>query len=320
MKGLSTDKFKIQHQNLVGNGVSGKDTSSLHNLAREPVKERENAACVVPLELRSSGISEARCAAAKWQSELRFQEDVVNAVALKANGNAVTKSLLISKEISNQNQSGLPRNIEFINQRQSAATLPDSQIVFGGQQLRFFMPETKGKNIVRIPKAVVEEGIKKWDQCLVGQFLGQSADISVMLNMANGLWGKEGRIEVTKTENELYIFKFPNERTRDFVLESGPWYMANNPLVMRRWQPKMKLLELDKSKIPVWIKLMGIPMEYMTMQGLSYIASAVGKPLYVDRATASMSTIAFAKVCVEISIEDKIMEDISVMMMVRNCL
>ncbi|XP_021692200.2 disease resistance protein RPV1 [Hevea brasiliensis] len=59
MKGLSTDKFKIQHQNLVGNGVSGKDTSSLHNLAREPVKERENAACVVPLELRSSGISEA---------------------------------------------------------------------------------------------------------------------------------------------------------------------------------------------------------------------------------------------------------------------
>ncbi|KAJ9167399.1 hypothetical protein P3X46_022054 [Hevea brasiliensis] len=258
MKGLSTDKFKIQHQNLVGNGVSGKDTSSLHNLAREPVKERENAACVVPLELRSSGISEAS--------------------------------------------------------RQSAATLPDSQIVFGGQQLRFFMPEsTKGKNIVRIPKAVVEEGIKKWDQCLVGQFLGQSADISVMLNMANGLWGKEGRIEVTKTENELYIFKFPNERTRDFVLESGPWYMANNPLVMRRWQPKMKLLELDKSKIPVWIKLMGIPMEYMTMQGLSYIASAVGKPLYVDRATASMSTIAFAKVCVEISIEDKIMEDISVM-------
>uniref|UniRef100_A0A2C9U2F4 DUF4283 domain-containing protein n=1 Tax=Manihot esculenta TaxID=3983 RepID=A0A2C9U2F4_MANES len=265
MKGrLNNDKSWSQNQNLVGNAVSGKDTSSLHILAREPVKVREYPACVAPLELKSSGISEASCAvvgkynAAKLQSKLRFQE--------------------------------------VINQH----------------QLQFFMPQSSnGKKIVRIPRAVVEEGIKQWDACLVGQLLGKSADISVMLSLANGLWGKEGRIEVTKTENDLYIFKFPNERTRDFVLESGPWYVANNPLVMRRWQPRMKLLELNKSRIPVWIKLTGIPMEYMTMQGLSYIASALGKPLNVDRATASVSAIA--KVCVEVSIEDKMMENITVM-------
>ena len=53
-------------------------------------------------------------------------------------------------------------------------------------------------------------------------------------------------------------------------------------------------------KLPLWIHLSNIPLELFTQKGLSYIASAVGTPLYMDRITASQHRQAFAKVCVEI--------------------
>ncbi|KAK3189546.1 hypothetical protein Dsin_029107 [Dipteronia sinensis] len=65
----------------------------------------------------------------------------------------------------------------------------------------------------------------------------------------------------------------------------------------------LKRLILSKdsySKIPVWVKLFNIPHEYWNEEGLSHIASAVGKPLYADSLIESMKRISFARVCIEI--------------------
>lgn len=41
----------------------------------------------------------------------------------------------------------------------------------------------------------------------------------------------------------------------------------------------------------------------MTEEGLSYVASGVGKPLYADQATEEMGMINFSRVCIEIFTE-----------------
>ncbi|XP_065847243.1 histidine--tRNA ligase, cytoplasmic-like [Euphorbia lathyris] len=177
------------------------------------------------------------------------------------------------------------------------------------------MPEIlNGRKIVRVPDAVIAEGIKQCELCLVGQLLGKSSvELNLVLDGANKLWGKEGRIEVSKMKDKVYIFKFPNEKIRDFVVESGPWYIEEKRLMLRKWQPKMKLWELDNSKVPVWVKLRGIPMEYRTIKGLSYIASALGKPLYGASAGDDTCLLNYVKVCVEVSMDDDIMDYITVM-------
>lgn len=53
-------------------------------------------------------------------------------------------------------------------------------------------------------------------------------------------------------------------------------------------------------KIPLWVRLYGVPLEYWTAQGLSHLASAVGRPLYTDKMTASRRRIGYARVCVEV--------------------
>ena len=54
------------------------------------------------------------------------------------------------------------------------------------------------------------------------------------------------------------------------------------------------------SKVPVWMKFFNVPLELWTNEGLGYIASAFGTPLYLDEHTFKRSRIAFARVCVEI--------------------
>ncbi|KAK8556125.1 hypothetical protein V6N13_070194 [Hibiscus sabdariffa] len=59
-----------------------------------------------------------------------------------------------------------------------------------------------------------------------------------------------------------------------------------------------EIVNLDVA--PVWVKLWHVPLELFSQQGLGYLASALGKPLYTDRSTALKLQLEFAKVCIEV--------------------
>ena len=64
----------------------------------------------------------------------------------------------------------------------------------------------------------------------------------------------------------------------------------------------------------MWIKLYNIPLEYWNEEGLSHIASAVGKPLYVDSFTASKQRITYARLCVELQADKEANESFDLSM------
>ena len=64
----------------------------------------------------------------------------------------------------------------------------------------------------------------------------------------------------------------------------------------------MKSLDFNMARLPVWIQLGNVPLELFTKNGLSYIASAIGNPLYMDRFIANQSRLSFAKICVEVDV------------------
>nr|GEZ99028.1 hypothetical protein [Tanacetum cinerariifolium] len=72
------------------------------------------------------------------------------------------------------------------------------------------------------------------------------------------------------------------------MLENGLWFIRNNPLIMRKWQPDENLLKEDVSTIPVWVKLHGVPITAFRDDGLSAIATKLGTPLMLDSYTANM--------------------------------
>nr|GEV50818.1 hypothetical protein [Tanacetum cinerariifolium] len=45
----------------------------------------------------------------------------------------------------------------------------------------------------------------------------------------------------------------------DPILENGPWFIWNNPLIQKKLHPDENLLKEDVSTVPVWVKLHGVP-------------------------------------------------------------
>nr|GFC77527.1 ATPase, F1/V1/A1 complex, alpha/beta subunit, zinc knuckle CX2CX4HX4C [Tanacetum cinerariifolium] len=62
--------------------------------------------------------------------------------------------------------------------------------------------------------------------------------------------------------------------------------------------------KLELKKLPVWVKLMNIPLETWCLEGMSALASSLGRPILMDSMTArmchkGMRNIEFARVLVE---------------------
>ena len=94
---------------------------------------------------------------------------------------------------------------------------------------------------------------------------------------------------------------FAAEDGMNAILERGPWFITGRFLVLKKWERNHNLsAEATVSKIPVWALLYNVPVEYWTPKGLSYISSAIGKPLFADSTNLSRKRLNFARVCVEI--------------------
>ncbi|MBA0709275.1 hypothetical protein Golax_024315, partial [Gossypium laxum] len=55
--------------------------------------------------------------------------------------------------------------------------------------------------------------------------------------------------------------------------------------------------------MPNWVQLSLVPLELFTQKGLSYIASALGSPFYMDNITTLQQRLTYVKVCFEISVD-----------------
>lgn len=77
-------------------------------------------------------------------------------------------------------------------------------------------------------------------------------------------------------------------------------------LVVRRWTTCVSSVKDQHDKVPVWVKIFNVPLEYWNGVGLSHIAWEIGKPLDVDSHTANMcqnhwGRPAFMRVLIEMS-------------------
>ncbi|KAK8576910.1 hypothetical protein V6N13_121909 [Hibiscus sabdariffa] len=148
------------------------------------------------------------------------------------------------------------------------------------QSLGFYPPlVSDGEMVIDPPAEFFAEGDRVWQSSVVIQFIGKPPN-SLVWNFKL-LWGKFGDIEIHSAGDNLFL-------------------------------PNLQSLEFDMEKLPVWVHLSCVPLELFTGIGLSYIASALGNPLYMDSISANRQQLAYAKVCVEVSANFQIPKFINV--------
>lgn len=189
-------------------------------------------------------------------------------------------------------------------------TSPPGNISSPNMELKFIKPTCEnGRVKVQPPEGVAAAGSGEWENALVGYFVGHKLPFPTVNTIAHNIWGKSGLEEVLSSENGFFLFKFKDHDNMCSVMERAPWHMAKKPLVLKKWQPNLSLAKEEIQTVPIWVRLFNVPLEFWTSTGLSYIASAVGKPLHVDKFTASKKRISYVRVCVEVNASDELVND-----------
>ncbi|KAJ4838675.1 hypothetical protein Tsubulata_003107 [Turnera subulata] len=177
-----------------------------------------------------------------------------------------------------------------------------------------FIPSVLESNssILKIPSAVIEAGRKKFSLCLVGQFLGVTPKLGLIHAISNKLWGRHGSITVAPYKPGLLMFQFPTEASLSRALYGGPWHVSGIPLILRPWDSKIQPLDTSTSILPVWIQFRGVPLELSLREGLSYLASAIGKPLHMDQDCSKLLKSDCINVCAEVDFRKPLLPNLVV--------
>ncbi|CAL5408781.1 unnamed protein product [Camellia sinensis] len=142
--------------------------------------------------------------------------------------------------------------------------------------------ENQVDGIYNVPIEISKKGFSHWENALVGYFIDKRFSFHYVKTWAEKLW-----------ENLL-------ENAMDTILEDGPYYVGARLIVIKKWQPGLKLTKCEFLSLPLWVKLYNVPLELLSEEGLGYIASILGTPLYLDEPTFKRSRLTFARICIEV--------------------
>ncbi|GAA0163849.1 hypothetical protein LIER_19621 [Lithospermum erythrorhizon] len=163
-----------------------------------------------------------------------------------------------------------------------------------------------GKLVVEMPTSVVMAGAVKWKHTVIAYVLGLDG------GFMRSRWSEYGVIKVHKMDKVLFIIQVLSEEVKQQVLEKGPWSFSRRPFILRNWNVGMPLDKPEVDVLPIWIQFPNLPLDLWTAEALSILESCVGVPLFVDRTTSEQSRLAFARVCVEIRVEDELFDEMTV--------
>ncbi|GJW36235.1 reverse transcriptase domain-containing protein [Tanacetum coccineum] len=155
----------------------------------------------------------------------------------------------------------------------------------------------------------------RYDNSLVGFFVGKNLAFPVVQNYVNNVWSKFGLEKLMKSDDGVYLFKFSSKSGKEQVLERGPWMIRKPPIILNKWSSSMSLKKGEVTKVTVWIKMHNVPLLAYSEDGLSLIATQIGKPIMLDAFTSSMCVeswgrIGFARALIEVSSESDLEKEV----------
>ncbi|GJV20959.1 copia protein [Tanacetum coccineum] len=182
-----------------------------------------------------------------------------------------------------------------------------------------FTPGGNGIDVV-VPVDSIRAISARFANSAYGFFLGKKVAYPVVANYIRNTWGKYGLVRsMFSSSTGLFSFQFSSMDGLDAMLKNGPWFIRNNPLILKKWHPDENLLKEDVSTIPVWVKLHGVPVTTFSEDGLSAIATKLGTPLILDSYTSDMcmqswGRLSYTRVMIELRADVELKDNIVVAM------
>ncbi|GKC51394.1 zinc knuckle CX2CX4HX4C containing protein [Tanacetum coccineum] len=115
----------------------------------------------------------------------------------------------------------------------------------------------------------------------------------------------------------FFVFKFDSRAGLEAVLEGDPWLIHNSLIILKKWSMDTRLLKEELTRIPIWVKLHDVPIKVFEEDGISLIATFIGKHIMLDSYTSSMCNdswgrSSFARCLIEINSEADLVDVVTI--------
>lgn len=144
-----------------------------------------------------------------------------------------------------------------------------------------------GKFSISVPDEIINHNIAKMENFMVGMFLGPRPNIEVVREFVKNKWKTSGLVSMATLPKGFFAFQFTCKEDSKAVRSGGPWVIGKSSLALKKWSSRVDLSDSIFEMVPVWARLLGLPLEYWNTDIYSGIANSFGELLSIDTMTAA---------------------------------
>ncbi|XP_010525641.2 PREDICTED: uncharacterized protein LOC104803404 isoform X1 [Tarenaya hassleriana] len=161
-----------------------------------------------------------------------------------------------------------------------------------------------GAPLVHISQESLVAAKTEWADFVIGQFYGHPPSMGKIIGVVNSVWVRPGqRIRVHDMGNGCFLFRVPNMTVKETILGRTFWHIGSCPMIVSEWDPDHDPDKPPIRSIQTWVKLRNVPLKLFDEDSLSRIATTIGDPLYLDKATEGKLNFSVARIFMEVNLQ-----------------
>ncbi|XP_020683864.1 uncharacterized protein LOC110100617 [Dendrobium catenatum] len=145
---------------------------------------------------------------------------------------------------------------------------------------------------------------------VVIKVLGNNVFFLVCSTELRKQWSRFGGFHLTSIGMDWILSSFHTSEVVEEVFNGGPWYVNRFIVEMDRWSAAFNPNTFKGVSTLVWVRFPCLPLYCWDEDNIARIASCLGTPMYIDGNTFRWSKWEFARVCVRIDLEKKLLNGV----------
>ncbi|CAI0415620.1 unnamed protein product [Linum tenue] len=158
--------------------------------------------------------------------------------------------------------------------------------------------------MLQVSEKLQTDGCLEWKNAIIVKPYGGSTSHYLLVNRLHSMWRPVGGMEIIALGNGYSAVKFDDPEDLTRVLAGGPYVVGGNFLAIQMWEPGFDPFSARVTTLLTWVRFAQFPMEFYRDEILYTLTCCVGKPVRIDRQTALAITGRFARICVEVNLEE----------------
>ena len=172
--------------------------------------------------------------------------------------------------------------------------------------------DTEGNLVVCLSKEEKARIRAVWKKALIIKAFGRKVGYNYLYLKLRSLWNPCGKMDCIDLGSDYFLIKFDLAEDVDRVLKGGPWFIGQQFLAIRQWEPEFRASEATFSSVAVWIRLPELPIEYYDPAILRRIGQAIGPVLRIDAHTTCGIRGRFARLCIQVNLDKPLEKSLTI--------